>query len=73
MEGSIAYQLAARHPEEVSGFVIEDIGAEVWDDLSFVFAWEGLFPTREALAERVGPRLLPYLQDSFRETLPDGG
>jgi len=66
--GVNAYQFAARHPEEVSGLVIEDIGAEVWDDLGFVLAWEGLFPTREALAERIGPRLLPYLQDSFRET-----
>ena len=66
--GVNAYQFAARHPEEVRGLVIEDIGAEVWDDLSFVLAWEGLFPTQEALAERVGPRLLPYLQESFRET-----
>jgi len=66
--GVNAYQFAARHPREVRGLVIEDIGAEVWDDLSFVLAWEGLFPTQEALAERVGPRLLPYLQDSFRET-----
>jgi len=66
--GVNAYQFAARHPEVVRGLVIEDIGAEVWDDLGFVLAWEGLFPTQEALAERVGPRLLPYLQDSFRET-----
>ncbi len=71
--GVNAYQFAARHPERVRGLIIEDIGAEVWDDLSFVLAWQGLFPTQEALAERVGPRLLPYLQDSFRETLPDGG
>ncbi len=66
--GVNAYQFAARHPERVRGLIIEDIGAEVWDDLSFVLAWQGLFPTQEALAERVGPRLLPYLQDSFRET-----
>ena len=66
--GVNAYQFAARHPEKVRGLIIEDIGAEVSDDLSFVLAWEGEFATREALAERVGPRLLPYLQDSFRKT-----
>lgn len=66
--GVNAYQFAARHPEKVRGLIIEDIGAEVSDDLSFVLAWEGQFATREALAERVGPRLLPYLEDSFRKT-----
>jgi esterase len=66
--GVNAYQFAARHPEKVRGLIIEDIGAEVSDDLSFVLAWEGQFATREALAERVGPRFLPYLQDSFRKT-----
>jgi len=65
--GVNAYQFAAWHPEQVRGLIVEDIGAEVWDDLSFVLPWEGSFATREALAERVGPRLLPYLQDSFRE------
>jgi pimeloyl-ACP methyl ester carboxylesterase len=66
--GVNAYQFAARHPAKVRGLIIEDIGAEVSDDLSFVLAWEGQFATREALSERVGPRLLPYLQDSFRKT-----
>ena len=66
--GVNAYQFAKRHPEEVRGLIIEDIGAEVWDDLSFVLPWEGEFATREALAERVGPRFLPYLEASFRQT-----
>jgi esterase len=66
--GVNAYQHAARHPRKVRGLIVEDIGAEVWDDLSFVLAWEGCFPTREALVERVGPRFLPYLKDSFRQT-----
>jgi len=67
--GVNAYQFAARNPTKVRGLIVEDIGAEVWDDLSFALAWEGRFATREALAERVGPRFLPYLIDSFRETL----
>jgi esterase len=66
--GVNVYQFAARHPEKVRGLIIEDIGAEVRDDLSFVLPWAGEFPTREALAERVGPRFLPYLEDSFRKT-----
>jgi pimeloyl-ACP methyl ester carboxylesterase len=66
--GVNAYQFAARHPRMVRGLIVEDIGAEVRDDLGFVLAWEGCFPSREALAERVGPRFLPYLKDSFRQT-----
>lgn len=66
--GVNAYQFAARHPERVRCLIIEDIGAEVWDDLSFVLAWEGEFATREDLIERVGPRFLPYLEPSFRQT-----
>jgi esterase len=69
--GVNAYQFAARHPERVRALVVEDIGAVVADDTSFALAWGGTFATRELLAERVGPRFLPYLQDSFRET-PDG-
>ena len=66
--GVNAYQFATRHPQVVRGLIVEDIGAEVWDDLGFVLAWEGCFPSREALVEQVGPRFLPYLHDSFRQT-----
>jgi esterase len=69
--GVNAYQFAARHPEKVRGLIIEDIGAEVRDDVSFVLAWEGTFATREALAERIGARFVPYFEDSFRST-PEG-
>jgi len=66
--GVNAYQFAARHPEKVSGLIIEDIGAEVYDDLSFVLAFDGIFPSRQKLIAHVGPKFLPYLRDSFRET-----
>ena len=66
--GVNAYQFAARHPERVKALIIEDIGVEIADDTSFSLIWAGLFKTREDLAQRVGPRFLPYLQDSFRET-----
>jgi esterase len=66
--GVNAYQFAARHPERVRALIIEDIGAVVADDTSFALSWGGTFPSREALAERVGPRFRPYLEDAFRET-----
>jgi esterase len=66
--GINAYQFAARHPEKVRGLIIEDIGVVVTDEPEFVLAWEGEFPTREALADRIGPRFTPYLEDSFRKT-----
>jgi esterase len=69
--GVNAYQFAARHPGMVRGLIVEDIGVEIRDDLSFVLAWEGRFATREALVERVGPRLLPSVADSIRH-FPDG-
>ncbi|SPE18117.1 Hydrolase [Candidatus Sulfotelmatomonas gaucii] len=67
--GINAVQFASRHPERVAAIIIEDIGLECSTDLGFVRAWAGIFPTREALAERVGPRFKPYLESSFRAVL----
>ena len=64
--GVNAYQFAARYPERVRGLIIEDIGAVIADDTSFALAWSGTFKTRSDLEERIGPRFLPYLQDSIR-------
>ena len=64
--GVNAYQFAARHPERVEALVIEDIGAVIMDDISFVLSWKGVFATREELEERIGARFVPYLRDSFR-------
>ncbi len=66
--GVNAYQFAARHPQRVRALIVEDIGAVVKDDMAFVNAWAGCFDTREALAERIGPRLLPYVEASIRHT-----
>ena len=63
-----AYQFAARHPALGRAMIIEDIGAVIADDASFVLAWNGLFPTREALEQRIGPQMAPYLRESFRHT-----
>ncbi len=69
--GINAFQFAARHPAQVEALIIEDIGAVVDADTRFVLSWRGTFRDREELAERVGPRFLPYVQDSFRKT-PEG-
>lgn len=68
--GVNAYQLAARYPHLVSALVIEDIGAEVRDDLSFCLAWPHRAPTRTALLEGLGEPAR-YLGDAIREH-PDG-
>jgi pimeloyl-ACP methyl ester carboxylesterase len=66
--GANAYQFAARNPARVAALIIEDIGAVVNDDASFVLGWEGVYPTRDELAACVGERLAPYVETSFRET-----
>ena len=66
--GVNAYQFAAHQPDRVRGLIVEDIGAVVGSDVGFVLGWSGNYPTRAQLAERVGPRFLPYLADAFRET-----
>ena len=65
--GVNAYQFAARYPDRVSALIIEDIGVVISEDTSFVLKWKGTFQTREELENRIGPRLAPYLRDSFRE------
>jgi len=69
--GVNAYQFAARHPESVRALIIEDIRVVIADDTSFALAWSGTFKTRGDLEERIGPRLMPYLRDSFR-SVPGG-
>ncbi|MFG3103552.1 alpha/beta fold hydrolase [Streptomyces sp. NPDC048182] len=68
--GVNAYQLAARDPALVRALVVEDIGAEVHDDLSFSLSWPHRAPTRAALLDRLGDSA-PHLADAVREH-PDG-
>lgn len=63
-----AYQFAARHPDMVRALVIEDIGVDLKDDISIVLNWAGKFESRQQLEEVVGPRFVPYLRDSFRQS-----
>ena len=66
--GVNAYQFAAKYPERTKAIIIEDIGVTPHADTSFVLAWEGNFPSREALEDHIGQRFVPYVQDSFRST-----
>lgn len=68
--GVNAYQLAARHPGLVTALVVEDIGAEVDDDLSFCLSWPERAPTRAELVRGLAGSA-PYLTDAVRE-YPDG-
>ncbi|MFK4149894.1 alpha/beta fold hydrolase [Streptomyces sp. NPDC004065] len=68
--GVNAYQLAARYPDRISALVVEDVGAEIDDDLSFCLAWPRRAPTRTALIEQLGDAAR-YLTDALRE-YPDG-
>lgn len=64
--GVVAYRLAARRPELVRALVIEDIGAAVGDDLSFVLGWPRRMPTKEAFIQALG-RFGPVFAYSMRE------
>ncbi len=64
--GVNAFQLAARFPGLVDALIVEDIGAEVDDDLSFCLSWPHRAPTRASLLEGLGPSAR-YLMDAVRE------
>ncbi|NEB36819.1 alpha/beta hydrolase [Streptomyces sp. SID14515] len=68
--GVNAYQLAARRPGLVDALIVEDIGAQVDDDLSFALSWPHRASTRSGLLHGLGPSA-SYLVDAVRE-YPDG-
>ncbi|MCX5198805.1 alpha/beta hydrolase [Streptomyces sp. NBC_00249] len=68
--GVTAYQLAARRPELVRAVVVEDVGAVVEGDLSFVARWPVRAGTPEGFLAGVG-RAAEVVAGSLRE-YPDG-
>jgi pimeloyl-ACP methyl ester carboxylesterase len=66
--GTNAFIFAARHPERVRALVIEEGPPEQHETLSFVLDWRGLYPTSEALEQKIGERLAWSVKPSFRET-----
>lgn len=65
--GTVAFRFAAQNPGRVSAMVIEESPAVEDADLDFMRAWEGVYPTREALKDKIGERLAWSLEPSFRE------
>lgn len=66
--GTNAFIFAARHPERVRALVIEEGPPEQHETLTFVLDWRGLYPTSEALEQKIGERLAWSVKPSFRET-----
>lgn len=65
--GINAFFFAARHPERVRAMVIEESPPEQHEPFTFVLDWRGLYPTREALEQKIGDRLAWSVRPSFRE------
>jgi pimeloyl-ACP methyl ester carboxylesterase len=69
--GSAAFLFAAQQPSRVRALILEESPAEGESDLSFMLDWEGVYPTREALLEKVGKRLAWSVEPSLRQ-VPGG-
>ena len=50
--GINAYQFAARYPDKVQAFIIEDAEVNINADMSFTLSWGGIFRTKDELAAR---------------------
>ncbi|MEO6215921.1 MAG: alpha/beta hydrolase [Sphingomonas sp.] len=66
--GIVAFRYAASNPGRVSAMIIEESPAKMNADLDFMRAWEGIYPTREALVEQIGERLAWSVEPSIRHT-----
>lgn len=66
--GTVAFRFAARYPQRVSAMIVEESPAEEDSDLDFMRQWAGVYPTREALKEKIGERLAWSVEPSFRQT-----
>lgn len=69
--GTAAFLFAAEQPERVRALIAEEAPAKEEADLGFMLAWQGVFPTRRALLDRVGERLAWSVEPSIRE-VPGG-
>jgi pimeloyl-ACP methyl ester carboxylesterase len=66
--GTNAFFFAAQQPDRVRALVIEEGPPEQHEPMEFVLEWRGIYPTREALEEKIGQRLAWSVAPSFRET-----
>jgi esterase len=66
--GTVAFRYAARNPGRVRAMVIEESPVVEKANLGFMRDWAGIYPTREALAAKIGERLAWSVEPSFRQT-----
>ena len=66
--GTNAFFFAAKHPERVRAMVIEEGPPEERQPFTFMLDWKGVYPTSEALEQKIGERLAWSVKPSFRET-----
>jgi len=66
--GMNAYFFAAKHPERVRAMVLEEAPPEQHGQFGFMLDWKGVYPTGEALEQKIGERLAWSVKPSFRET-----
>jgi pimeloyl-ACP methyl ester carboxylesterase len=69
--GTAAFLFAAEQPERVRALIAEESPAKEEADLRFMLAWQGVFPTRQALLDKVGERLAWSVEPSIR-AVPGG-
>jgi esterase len=66
--GTNAFFFAARYPDRVRALVVEEGPPEQRQSFAFLLDWRGVYPTREALEQKIGERLAWSVKPSFRET-----
>lgn len=64
--GTAAFLFAAQQPSKVRALIAEEAPAKEEADLGFMLAWQGVFPTRQALLDKVGERLAWSVEPSIR-------
>lgn len=69
--GIASFLFAAEQPERVRALIAEEAPAKEEADLGFMLPWQGVFPTRQALLDKVGERLAWSVEPSIRE-VPGG-
>ena len=52
--GMVANLYAAARPDRVRGLILEDIDVARDDHHDFMLAWSGVYPSREALEQKIG-------------------
>lgn len=65
--GTAAFLLAAQQPSRVRALIVEEAPAKEDAHLDFMLAWQGVFPSRQALLDKVGERLAWSVEPSIRQ------